>query len=1223
MPKFCCFNCPAKDYANHDLNEMCPSCGHQYGFPLVFPPVDVGNYKVIRPLRRGFYSAAYLVVGGALETNYVAKISPKSVYTFFKKDFVAECRLHKQIAEDSEHVVPIRDMFDEVISFGTSTIACHVAILDLVEGDTLQDLVTNKHRVPARTVAQIASDLFAIIDVLQQKGKYHNDLHGDNLIVKRLKENARRADAIDGQIRAVAIDLSSLSDDSKSNGRDQRLGDLHWVSQHLLALVSTLVIDPDTASDQEYRLASALGEIAHTLLPDALSQRTISPRQAMAHIKDTFELVSSPWHESLKLRDFSDSYNAQSLAPWYVPQLIVDPNDHWLRSTSIRGPQVITGMRGCGKTLLLRALQFHARATKQNGEDQNAVLSRLKNDGFIGLYVSSTRLLDERSNGYDRFYQPFAKLYVGYGIEAIRAIRHLQEINPESVMSTSYQEIAQAIYDYVKTPLSSDRAFSIHDLETTLLKIQVSLDRRDPDYSFQGHPSIAFPHFAQAIRKCSPVWNNSYILFLLDDVSTRFLSEPKIEELISVLLFQNEICAFKMTSEAQTLELALRSPGQIESARVGRDYAVFDLGAEVYEKIKKNQKGSGKEFVEAILQRRARYYANHPRATPTQLLGDSSLSSIAKDIVSTTRTSRKKKEIYKGITALARACVGDIGDVITLYELILRKAEGAEWPIPPRIQSECYQDFCSRRLYELNRRGGDLKDFALSFAEASHELLLKSYADFKKNRTKRERLRQYLSIYVRITTGDVKRQYARLRKLIDAGIFVFAGGSEAPRTKTRDSNPTQQFKLTYRKIYGLSNFIGLAESDRFELSGDQLKVWLENPSKGKEILSRNLGGEDIEDQPTNSDLFDENDLVSPAPQPSLFDLTEPRTIGRVLVDSTSEQEVEMSPSFRIRVPSIRQLHTRDLKTSGIDSIIIGLGFEGRTLKSVERLLETINPENAILVQYRQEGFSKDMIRLVSKHLPKRNIKTIKYSKLLRSGLPPIGSRVLVDITGLTKPAIFHGVRNALKSNHIVFIAHTLAKTYYPRDKDLDGIVAADKSLDHLSLLKGLSKVLMGEQGPYVLDALLESDSDQSRRRVLCAFSSPKQERLYSLVEQREYDSIEIVAPHSETPRNRLARIAAETVARNFRMSRIINIDSDDLESVLKFLVENYYVWYTRRGFNYELGLTGSKLQAVACAIVTSTTKVSQCWYVRPRSFDLKRFTKGFRESKYYEISFPQ
>ena len=140
---------------------------------------------------------------------------------------------------------------------------------------------------------------------------------------------------------------------------------------------------------------------------------------------------------------------------------------------------------------------------------------------------------------------------------------------------------------------------------------------------------------------------------------------------------------------------------------------------------------------------------------------------------------------------LAGICVGDIGDVISIYEMILRKAVGKAIPVDPKIQCESYQEFCSRRLYELNRRKSDLRDFALSFAEASHELLMQSYRDTANQRTKR-RLRQYLKLYVRLTKGDTELQFQQLRELIDAGVFVLDGG--AYRTKTRDSNPIQQFE---------------------------------------------------------------------------------------------------------------------------------------------------------------------------------------------------------------------------------------------------------------------------------------------------------------------------------------------------------------------------------------------------------------------------------------------
>jgi hypothetical protein len=103
-------------------------------------------------------------------------------------------------------------------------------------------------------------------------------------------------------------------------------------------------------------------------------------------------------------------------------------------------------------------------------------------------------------------------------------------------------------------------------------------------------------------------------------------------------------------------------------------------------------------------------------------------------------------------------------------------------PIPAVEQNECFQDLCSIRLHEVNRRGSNFKDFALSFAEASSELLMKSAKDGS------SRLRQYYSIYVRITTGDTEKQYEKIRELLDAGIFVYSGGANTPRTLGNDTN---------------------------------------------------------------------------------------------------------------------------------------------------------------------------------------------------------------------------------------------------------------------------------------------------------------------------------------------------------------------------------------------------------------------------------------------------
>ena len=379
-------------------------------------------------------------------------------------------------------------------------------------------------------------------------------------------------------------------------------------------------------------------------------------------------------------------------------------------------------------------------------------------------------------------------------------------------------------------------------LERRLHALLVSLDRGESDHKLIANPAIAFPALAEAVQQASPAWETSTILFLLDDVSTRHLEEESIADLLGTLLFSDERCAFKLTTEGQTLELALKSPGLIERARADRDYEPFDLAARVNERLKHPRKG--KKFLADILKLRAEQFDRHPDLKPAAVLGDTPLESVARHVAATDKTAGERKKTYWGLSVLTAVCVGDIGDVLNIYDSILRKSTNSPsaFPIPAEVQNEAFQEYSSRRLYHLNRRKGELKDYAISFAEAAHDLLQRSAHAQKDGSPKRNRLRQYAQIYVRITAGDEQAQFDRLRELIDAGVFVLEGGVDAPRKKTRDADPISQFILTYRKLFGLTQYIGLAFSDRFELSGKQLQEWLFNPAGGKNILMKNLGG---------------------------------------------------------------------------------------------------------------------------------------------------------------------------------------------------------------------------------------------------------------------------------------------------------------------------------------------------------------------------------------------
>jgi hypothetical protein len=1242
MAKYCCFFCPQTDYSEKSLDDRCPICDRQYGFVLQNHPTQIRGYRVTKVLGRGFYGSAYVVESGFFGRKNVIKVSPVAFYAFFgKPPFEDEVLQHARLAESAAHVVGIVDAFNEVVKFSDAAeteLACYVTVLDYIDGALLKDYTSGKARATSAAVCQIAVDLLRIRSEFEDHKVNHNDLHDENLIVERLRPEARRPDAIEASIRVMAIDLGSISDESKSS--EQRLGDLHFIALHVDALVDRLLSDPSALDDRDFRIALSLQSVVHGLQSAAQNVRLPGATDLIGPIREAFYHASHhwrPWNNELNLKGFADHYNAQTLESWDVPRLLVDPENKWLGEITRPGPQIITGMRGCGKTMLLRALDIHARAAQTEGEGNGEILARIRSDRFVGLFVSAQRLLDLREQSLRRVEHRLTRLFVTYSLQAVRSLLHIQDIDGSAVVHSAHTKLGSAVADYLQGGEELRHAISLEDLEHRLQRITVLTIRGDDQFSVGQAPAMVFPHLAERLLSCSELFRSSSVFFLLDDVSTRYLELDKIESLLSALLFQSSFCAFKFTSEWQTIELGLRSPGRNHPVRIDRDLTIFDLGADVLKTI--NAPGSkGKEFVAQILQQRARLHPAHPRQRdPKGILGDVPLEQVAREIASSNKTSSQKKRVYRGLTCLANVCVGDIGDVIKLYEEILRRAGvGDVFPIPEEVQSGCFQEISARRVYDLNRRAGYFKDHALAFAEAAHDLLVRSYRTVSKTGIAKEnpRLRQYSSIYVRVTTDDEtkkKQQIDRLRDLIDAGVFVFAGG--APRVKAKDSNPIQQFILSYRKIYGLAAVIGLADRDRFELSGQGLENWLERPSSAKKTLLRNQIKSEVEaatstsaGAPSVSETNRPNDgRVGPI-EPFSGVGDEELTLGPKaaspqqarLFDVNTVPNLQVAPRFMAKpiAIEIQQLSDAQLRLLEIGGVITALGFEDRALASNEFLSGSTSPQVVYAIRYPLKGNATPILE-AWRQIGKAVIE-IPYSEALVE-LPNVAGLCLVDVSGLAKPLIFRTIRRELTLKGRVLVCLAAAQDQYPLQEDVERLFAAQRSGEPVAFLENLTKVLTGEKGPYNDLKLLEEQSDPSRTRALLAFASPKHERLFNLLDRREFDHIEVVTPTGDNPRAKVAAYAAEFVSQNYPNAKVTQLDSHDLLGLVKHLDERYLELYGIGGSNLELGLTGSKIQAVAAAIIAARRKISQAWYLGPGEFDEKRFSTGVESIRVLDI----
>lgn len=1194
---------------------MC-SCGKTFDYVLTSSPDNVREYKIVQAVSRGFYGATFLVEKGQRGIKRALKLIPKSFYAGNEEKFNSEIDNHFNAAENAEFIVKItEEPFMENVAFGSETVECYCIEMDYVDGFVLEKIYDGSVALTPEMAIQLSCDLLNLLRELHQKNLNHNDLHAGNVIVQRLTSSSFRADAVEKAIRAVAIDLGSA--DSQRREGQAYLSDIQRVSEHMLGFSAILTNDNPEKSDLRARLAFYLRNLALELSAPQANQADQDHQDFVERIREAYSNARKRYHRAwaspLNLSSLSQHRNAQTLESWHVPTLMVDPEHKWHAELNSGGPVIITGMRGCGKTMLLRSLELHARivAMKEEQSSEENRKSALRADGYIGIYASARHLgVSSKTRGQgesktDRVARFFAKLFLVYAGRICDALNHIEEEFQGTVDPEAAQRLASVIFGQIDRKNPIGRTSSLDDLQTQLL-LDAELWSSDQSAPvLKTDPWQSFVLLAKAVQSVMLGVGEPQIAFLLDDVSTRYLSQEEIELVVSTLLVQEPACSFKITSETQTFFLSIKSPGQINLASGERDYLPFDLGSKVLEQLKDPK--SGESFLESILSRRMRALGGDlAKLSPKQVLGDASLVSIARKISSVANYAAPPEGIYAGFSALRGVCIGDLGTIIALYQEILRSARPDKLPVPASDQHKVYQTFCSNQLFQLNSRDQRLKtDFslkkiALDFAEASHQELLTS------SRTEKDRLRQITSMNVTLLDGDPE-QTEKLLELVDAGVFALHPRKFASRSKSSGSDPVQQFQLSYRKILGISKLIGLSDRDRFELNGRQLLEWLktEDGAKNLRAHTRKFGAEE-EGQASNVDLAD----LSQSKKPEREELEPELPFPELEVSSASKTTLQVN-----LIPTARKMEVEELQH--IQNLVVSLGFEERCLSSARRLAEQVRPKNIIAIEYGIPGKIAETKKLAKD--VGASFQQVTIDELMLGVNSIVSGKTLIDASGMTKPAIFKLVKESFTENSEVWTAITEPEEYQPTEADLGAAIGDGIEFWGDAGVETLSGIFSGDKLPYSVVTVEGLHSDPSRNRKLCAFSSAKHGRLLHLVEEVAYDEIDVFVPSGDSYRHKVAEKSASIATRSGELGSAISFSASDPSALIEAVFRNHLEAYQALRSNYEIALTGGKLETIVCGLAAAILPVNRVVYVRPAEFEAGNFSVGVGATQIYEF----
>ncbi|MEP3465534.1 MAG: hypothetical protein ABJN65_05860, partial [Parasphingorhabdus sp.] len=1200
---YCCFFCNQSTEIPVAADAKC-ECGIALDSILEDFPEKIGNYQIVRSLSRGFYGATYVVRKAPLNLLRVLKISPTSFYERKNTTIDQEIQSHVAAADGAEFIVQLTDgPYTNSVEFSFGTVDCYCTEMEFIDGFVLEEYCSGKRPLSSEAAIQISCDLISILSELQQRMLNHNDLHSGNIIIEVLKESSFRAASIDRGIRAKAIDLGSA--DSQRREGDSYRSDVQWIAEHLLTFSEVLARENPQKSDLRARVAFALRQRALELKTPQANQSDQPLNDIIVSIKNAYQSarqkVSHGWNRPFNLGSFSSHKNAQTLEPWFVPKLMVDPSEHWLSELHTGGPVVVTGMRGCGKTMLLRSLELHARIKKaeQSSKSAKDVKDEIVNDGYLGVFASarhlgSTSQFDNiKRHKTDDVSVFFARLFLVYAMNICDALSHLAEISPGSVEENTAYKIGTVVFGQIGKGNVLAQDATLYDLQTSLVVDAELWSSSDEALRLVAEPWNAFVLLARIVQSCIVDMGSPQIIFLLDDVSTRYLTQRQIELVVSTLLVQDPACSFKITSETQTFFLSIKSPAQINQASDERDYTPFDLGSKVLEKLKDAK--SGEKFLEQILSLRMKAIGGDvAQLSPKEILGDVPLVEIARQICRLDKASSTNPKVYHGFSALRGVCIGDLGSVIALFQEIQNSAEFDKLPVPIGRQHDVFQTFCSNQLFQLNNRDGkrktefSLKKIALDFAQASFEEMQDS---FEKGN---DRLRQITSMHVTLEEGNID-QSNKLLELVDAGVFALHPRKMAARSKSKNADPLLQFHLSFRKILGISKLMGLSDRDRFELTGEQLLQWLSEKGS-KDVLRRNTKDiENIEsDEPISSDSHG-------SPQKKRKNVPVQKKLKFPARRTASDQKNQI-----IKMPKVE---TRTLESlENIESLVVSLGFEDRCVKSMERLVRELKPKQLDGIQFDIAGQIDAISEIADRAEISLNI--ISYEQLRTQGLPKRNGNRLIDASGLTKPAIYRAVKEDFLLDGRTLVAITEPEEYNPTEIDLSRAIGDGIDFWGDDGVEKLSDILSGDLLPYHLVEVDKLNSDPSRSTKLCAFGSAKHGRLIYLTGETTYDDIDVLLQHGDSSRNAVAKKAASIATNGGEIGSVIEFDTRRPQDLLELIFKNHYQAYFQSNSNFEIALTGGKMETVLSGIAGACLPINRVLYVQPEAFDPTNFSTG-------------
>lgn len=486
-------------------------------------------------------------------------------------------------------VVHFHDLDAQQLTHDGKTHLCQYTVWDYIgPGEDLRAYLKRVGKIPTSFLLAVIERILHVLHACNAKGvTRHGDLHSGNILIGD-QSTAKLDDSLEPRAPIYVSDFGYGTTGGARSPKDDYDG--------LVQIINEMIprIEYATATATHRQILQAMQRELGKLLKEPAGPERRPPLdllRVLNGIKQGAQGGRPATSQDANTSTIPVPTERPSVGQFQVSEMIGDRWDWWRRLfvptvparskiLALDIPTVVTGPRGCGKTMFLRRLS--ERLIVECGE-----VAELSSQGrFAALYVNANdfsdafaRYPDEPTTQDELHLTCYANLCVLADLLTVQSARagQLGEPATDALLGLVQHWLIPETFNTLI--VGEDR---LERYRAVLEQIKWSFPSNVNVNLFPGYSEFSqhrwLPRFVQQIKTCCPWIAGRSILLFIDDFSTPRVS-PSMQRVLNRLLLQRspDFLA-KVATEAWSTFVAEDSSGKV--LQDGDDYQLVDMGEE-------------------------------------------------------------------------------------------------------------------------------------------------------------------------------------------------------------------------------------------------------------------------------------------------------------------------------------------------------------------------------------------------------------------------------------------------------------------------------------------------------------------------------------------------------------------------------------------------------------------------------------------------------------------